>query len=202
MHTLYTSYLGSVLSPILCNLYYGHTEKSVFGRTIHDTSKLALHTGETMIIRLMDDYFLVSSDKNAIVYFLQTAYDSYSHYGGGINPTKTKVNFDCTLTIQGQLVTLPQINTSYMLWCGMHICTKTLQVSPSFQRLLENPINRSLLIDGCKVGVGLRKAMKSFVRMKCHAIYLDRMINWYSTVVSTVYEMYLMVAMRTMAHLT
>lgn len=191
-----------MLSPILCNLYYGHTEKAVFGRSPTETARLGLQSGDSMIIRLMDDYFLVSSDKEAVVYFLQTAHDAYPHYGGGINPTKTKVNFDCTLTIKGQLVQLPRVQTPYMLWYGMHICTNTLQVTPSFQRLLENPINQSLLIDGWKMGVGLRKAMKCFVRMKCHAIFLDNSINRYSTVVGTVYEMYLMVAVRTLAHLT
>ena len=43
----------------------------------------------------------------------------------------------------------------------------------------------------------MRRAIKTFVRMKCHAMVLDSSLNSYPTVLRTVYTMFLLAAMRT-----
>ena len=72
-----------------------------------------------------------------------------------------------------------------------------LQVSPSLVRLLERPLSASVSVECSRGGVALRRAIKSFVRMKCHAIVLDCSLNGYPTVVRAVYNMFLVAAMRT-----
>ena len=53
---------GSILSPILCNYYYGDAETKLFGSDTQ-TNKLGLCDGRTVIIRLMDDYIVISTDR-------------------------------------------------------------------------------------------------------------------------------------------
>ena len=51
---------GSVLSPILCHFYYGNAECEIFGSD-RQVELLKIDDGETLIMRLMDDYFIVST---------------------------------------------------------------------------------------------------------------------------------------------
>jgi hypothetical protein len=52
---------GSILSPILCNYYYGNAENEVFGSD-NQVHVLGLVDQKTLIIRLMDDYIVISID--------------------------------------------------------------------------------------------------------------------------------------------
>jgi len=56
-------------------------------------------------------------------------------------------------------------------------------------------------VECARGGVALRRAVKSFVRMKCHAMVLDGTLNRYTTVVRNVYTMFLVAAMRTHCYL-
>lgn len=53
---------GSILSPILCNFYYGNAENEVFGSD-SQVHILGLDDQRTLIIRLMDDYIVISVDQ-------------------------------------------------------------------------------------------------------------------------------------------
>ncbi len=53
---------GSMLSPILCNLYYGHAEKRVFGEK-SNAANIGILDGRTLVLRLMDDYLIISIDE-------------------------------------------------------------------------------------------------------------------------------------------
>lgn len=192
---------GSVLSPILCNLYYGRAEQSIFGSSVNDIQILGL-VDKTLILRWMDDYFVVSIDKAAVESFLQKAHGDFRQFGGGVNPLKTKVNFDTTITVDGQSVSLSKIDGELMHWCGYSINTQTLEVTPNFQRILDRPLRTSVSIASKHIGVSLRKSLKSFVRMKCFSLVLDSSLNGRVTVVASVYRLFLMAAMRTHAFLS
>lgn len=60
---------GSVLSPLLCNLYYGNAERLVFGSK-KELNYLKLND-KSLIVRLADDYIMLSTDINAVKKFLQ-----------------------------------------------------------------------------------------------------------------------------------
>jgi hypothetical protein len=60
---------GSVLSPLLCNLYYGNAERLIFGNK-KELNYLKLND-KSLIIRLADDYIMISTDSDAVKHFLQ-----------------------------------------------------------------------------------------------------------------------------------
>eukprot|EP01032_Pedospumella_encystans_P018125 gene18125-20641_t len=189
---------GSVLSPILCTMYYGHAERKIFGS--RESIELIGLIDKTLVIRLMDDYIVISTDQACVQHFLQAAHQSLKAYGAGVNPLKTRTNFDATVEVDGACIPLQRIDGEEMPWCGLLINTRTLEVTCHFSRLLDRPIASSVLTEFTRSGAALRRAIKSFMRMKCHAIVLDAQINSKPVVVQTLYTMYLIVAMRTYAY--
>eukprot|EP01035_Chromulina_nebulosa_P018513 gene18513-24230_t len=111
---------GSILSPILCNLYYGKAEAEIFG-TNKQIETIGLKD-KTLILRLMDDYIVISLDKSCVTNFLQRAYTCLK-----------SVNYCVEVEFNGNRVKLPQVfsksaNTAIeMKWCGFTINSDTLE---------------------------------------------------------------------------
>lgn len=196
---------GSVLSPILCNIYYGDAETKEFGSE-EQQRLLSLHNGKSVIIRMMDDYLMISTDKGAANHFLQAMHGTMKQYGGGVNPLKTRVNFDVDVCIDGQLHRLPRLNNDnsapeIVIWCGWVINTTTLEIQPSFDKLLQRPISSSVSVGFRNCGTLLRHAMKSFLRPKCHTITLDPFLNSRSSIFNTVCSIFVVGALRSFSYL-
>ncbi len=203
---------GSVLSVMLCNLYYGHAERKLFGSN-EEVQHLGLGT-KSLIMRKMDDYIMISTSKESVEHWLQKVYTGLKLYDSKINPLKTKVNFACTIDIDGSRVTLPHCNPTnaanqHVTWCGYLLDMTTLEWKPSFCRMLEIPLKYS--VDrmsfqnggrGVTQGTLLRRVMKAYMRTKTHALVLDtEVINTVPTVVQNIYTIFLMAAMRTHCYL-
>jgi hypothetical protein len=114
---------------------------------------------------------------------------------------KTRVNFDAAVDVDGEHIPLQRIECEEMPWCGLNINTRTLEVTCHFARILDRPLVHSVLAEYGKSGAAFRRSIKTFMRMKCHAIVLDQALNSKSTVLRTLYTMYLIVAMRTFAYI-
>ena len=186
---------GSALSPLLCNLYYGHVEKDTFG-SCEQLELLSLTDLSTLIVRVMDDYLIISTRKQAVTHFLQRAHTCFKPFGGGFNPSKTKVNFDIALDVEGRQVTLPRISGPEVCWCGFNINHSSLEISPSFGKLFGSGIGYSITRDCSHAGVAFRRALKGFIRPKFQAIILDASINKFVTVTKSIYSLFLTAAVR------
>lgn len=148
---------GSVLSTLLCNLYYAHMERTELGdtpvgssgdrtgsmTTLRDvlTSNAAglaeqpLAGSETrsqaagspaaqadaggrhrdaplsLLMRLTDDFLLVSDTREVAVAFAQAMLGGFPSYGCEVNPKKTLVNFPLTVSLRaGERVTLRRVS--------------------------------------------------------------------------------------------
>lgn len=190
---------GSVLSPLLCTFYYGDAERNIFSRC-EVIEQIGL-VDRTVVIRLMDDYIVISVDQSCVECFLQLAHQSLKQYGAGVNPLKTKVNFQTSVVVDGERIALQKLEGDEMPWCGLIVNAQTLEVTCHFARLLDRPLVHSVMVECSQTGAALRRAIKTFMRMKCHAIVLDAALNGKRTVVQTLYTMYLIVALRTEAYL-
>lgn len=67
--------------------------------------------------------------RSCVKAFLQRAHSALQPFGGGVNPAKTKVNFDVDIIYYGEKIKLLKIpDDEPMPWCGLHIDSRTLEV--------------------------------------------------------------------------
>lgn len=78
---------GSVLSSMLCSYFYGDLEKKVL-RIDADSSGLDL------MMRQIDDFLMITTDREAATRFLRTMFEGVEAYGCEISRGKTKTNFE------------------------------------------------------------------------------------------------------------
>lgn len=109
---------GSVLSSLLCNFFYGSLEKDVLKFT---------GRADTILIRLIDDFLLVSLDQGVAIRFLQLMHHGIPDYGISVKAEKSLTNFDCH--INGQQV--PRCHNKEFPYCGLLIDSKTLDIKRS-----------------------------------------------------------------------
>jgi telomerase reverse transcriptase len=128
---------GSVISSLLCSFFYGNLEKTHFGDIMSDSSSVSLNSPKLvkitdlsqMLVRLIDDYLLVTTDLEKAKSFWQVMNAGHTEYGCFISPDKTLVNFDCdtrTRRISPKQHVFP--------WCGYYIDMGTLAVSSDYTR--------------------------------------------------------------------
>jgi telomerase reverse transcriptase len=108
---------GSVLSSLLCNYFYADLEA---------THLNFLQKSDSLLLRLIDDFLLITLDRNHAKRFLRTMHDGLPEYGVRVNPAKTLVNFE--VTTNGRKIER-LVATRAFPYCGTFIDTKTLDVT-------------------------------------------------------------------------
>lgn len=113
---------GSVLSSLLCNYFYAELEKECLG---------FLESQQSILLRLIDDFLLITTNKDHAKKFLQVMHDGVEKYGVEVNPAKSLANFD--VIVNGFQV--PCLNASSEFpYCGNSINTKTLEITKDRDR--------------------------------------------------------------------
>lgn len=108
---------GSVLSSFLCNYFYADLE-------IHQLG--FLNTPDCLLLRLIDDFLLVTLDRSKAVRFVETMHRGLPEYGVQVNPKKTLVNFD--MEIPGGKVNRVAKGEGFP-YCGTLINCRTLDIT-------------------------------------------------------------------------
>jgi telomerase reverse transcriptase len=107
---------GSVLSSLLCNFFYAELEQKVLG---------FLRPAESLLMRLIDDFLLITTDPNQATQFLQAMLRGQPTYGVTVNPTKSMANF--TAAVDG--IHIPRLEGTLLFpYCGCLIDTRTLEI--------------------------------------------------------------------------
>jgi telomerase reverse transcriptase len=113
---------GSVLSSLLCNYFYADLE----ARHLQ-----FLQSGNSLLLRLIDDFLLITTDRRHAKKFIQVMHDGLPAYGVRVNPDKTLVNFETV--INGKK--LQRLVGSHSFpYCGSFINTKTLDIAKDRER--------------------------------------------------------------------
>ena len=113
---------GSVLSSLLCNYFYAQLEKECLG---------FLRRDESILLRLIDDFLLITTNKDHAKKFLQVMHDGIEKYGVEVNPAKSLANFD--VAVNGHEVPVLCEGTDFP-YCGSSINTKTLGITKDRNR--------------------------------------------------------------------
>ena len=113
---------GSILSSLLCNYFYAELEKESLG---------FLEKDQSILLRLIDDFLLITTNKDHAKKFLQVMHDGVAKYGVEVNPAKSLTNFD--VVINGSQVPCLHRGTEFP-YCGNSINTKTLEITKDRDR--------------------------------------------------------------------
>ncbi|GMH84086.1 hypothetical protein TL16_g09810 [Triparma laevis f. inornata] len=172
---------GSVLSTLLCNVYFGDVE----GKLLKGVFKG--EDGElNLLIRVVDDFLLVSTKKNVAVDFLKRMTEGIKELGVIVNKSKTTVSFqteEAGRCVEGE--DFP--------FCGLLFNTETCEARYEYERFKGSKAVDDLTVEVAKQpGVSMGIKSKAFVRPRCSEITLDSRLNGREQILDNVYQMFLL----------
>ncbi|GFF73759.1 telomerase reverse transcriptase [Aspergillus udagawae] len=184
---------GSILSSVLCNLFYAQMERESLG---------FLDPNEAVLLRLVDDFLLITTNSSLAMRFLQVMLKGQPKYGISVNPAKSLVNFSAA--VDG--VQIPRLEGSHLFpYCGSLIDTRTLEIYRDQDRILEGTdsaaatISSSLTVELARApGRSLHRKVLSSFKLQMHPMYLDTkhnslnvvLWNLYANLVTSAMKMY------------
>lgn len=176
---------GSIVSTLLCNLFYAQLEAENFS---------FLKVEESIFLRLIDDFLIITTNKAHATQFLQIMHDGIEKFGVSSNPAKTLANFKAV--INGHHVPQQTPGREFP-YCGTIINTTTLEITKDRNRRKETVLANSLTVDLSRVPgrVFYRKILSAF-KIQTHQMFFDTGLNAPSTVLSTIYQNFAETAMK------
>ncbi|KAF4948179.1 hypothetical protein FSARC_13818 [Fusarium sarcochroum] len=126
---------GSVLSSFLCNYFYADLEAKHLE---------FLETADCLLLRLIDDFLLVTLDRSKAIEFVNAMHQGFPEYGVVVNPAKTMVNFD--MLYDGEPVRKVDHEKGFP-YCGTSINCQTLDITKDRERDANLDVSASLTVD-------------------------------------------------------
>ncbi|THX26002.1 hypothetical protein D6D12_06518 [Aureobasidium pullulans] len=117
---------GSIVSSLLCNFFYAELESKVLA---------FLQDGESLLLRLIDDFLLISTNRDTATRFVQVMHRGLPEYGLRVKEDKSKVNFD--VRVDGRDVSRLPAATNFP-YCGNAINTINLNITRDEIRRQQN----------------------------------------------------------------
>ncbi|XP_061850682.1 telomerase reverse transcriptase [Colius striatus] len=177
---------GSILSTLLCSLCYGDMENKLLCGVQQDG----------VLIRLIDDFLLVTPHLMQARTFLRTLATGIPEYGFLINPNKTVVNFPVD-DIPGCSKFKQLLDCRLIPWCGLLLDVQTLEVYCDYSSYTCTSIRSSLSFNSSRTaGKNMKYKLITVLKLKCHRLFLDLQINSLRTVFINIYKIFLLQAYR------
>ncbi|NP_001079102.1 telomerase reverse transcriptase [Xenopus laevis] len=177
---------GSMLSTILCSLCYGDMENAMLGGIQKNG----------VLMRLIDDFLLVTPHLDQAKTFLRTLAEGIPQYGCSISPQKTVVNFPVDdIPECSEVEQLP--SHCLFRWCGLLLDTQTLDVYYDYSSYACTSIRSSMTFcHSSAAGKYMKQKLIRVLRLKCHSLFLDLKVNSLRTVCINTYKIFLLQAYR------
>lgn len=139
-----------------------------------------------LLIRVVDDFLLVSTKKNVAVDFLKRMTEGIKELGVIVNKSKTTVSFqteEAGRCVEGE--DFP--------FCGLLFNTETCEARYEYERFKGSKAVDDLTVEVAKQpGVSMGIKSKAFVRPRCSEITLDSRLNGREQILDNVYQMFLL----------
>lgn len=100
--------------------------------------KLLDRDDNTLLIRYVDDFIIISPDRQKVVDFVSLLQSGSPEFGISINPEKTRTNFNLE---SGAFV------DELFTWCGLRIHFETLDIRPEYSNFMNTSIGDHLTRD-------------------------------------------------------
>ncbi|KTW30640.1 hypothetical protein T552_00356 [Pneumocystis carinii B80] len=176
---------GSILSTMLSACFYGNLEKNCLK---------FIQQPDTILLRFVDDFLLISLDKTIAKRFLECMHKGYPQYNCYVNPDKSLVNFE--VSVNGFKVNR-LLGSREFPYCGNLINIETLDVKKDYSRLSGRDIDDTLTIEYSH-NPGNAILIKSFqsLKLNAHPLFIDTDLNSYYTVLLNIYNSFIFCAMK------
>lgn len=164
---------GSVLSTTFCNYLYADLEHA----HLSFLNKPDAHgNDETLLLRLIDDFLLITTSRPKAVSFAEVMHAGLPDYGVTVRPEKSLVNFDVGPTPSSP--PLPRCPTTLFPYCGTLISTTHLSLSKDRTRPRNTRTSDSLTVEASRrPGHNFaRKTLNAF-RLQSHMMFYDTAHN-------------------------
>ncbi|XP_010855438.1 PREDICTED: telomerase reverse transcriptase [Bison bison bison] len=127
-----------------------------------------------VLLRLVDDFLLVTPHLTRARDFLRTLVRGVPEYGCQVNLRKTVVNFPVEPGALGGAAPLQLPAHCLFPWCGLLLDTRTLEVHGDHSSYARTSIRASLTFtQGFKPGRNMRRKLLAVLQLKCHGLFLD-----------------------------
>lgn len=153
---------------------------------------------QSLLLRLIDDYLLVTTSRERARAFLSMMYRGHPDYGCFISRDKTLTNFD----YDEQVMNVIPSGQREFPWCGYMIDMKGLTISIDYTRYKARDLQDSLTVDrGRKPGAAFLSKMLLQARARSHLIYCDAALNTEHVVYVNIYQNFVLCAMKMHSYL-
>lgn len=175
---------GSILSSLLCNLFYGDFER----KELH-----FLDPYSSLLLRLTDDFLLITTDEVQAKEFVTAMSHGDAKYGISVNTEKSLVNFE--VSIDGHK--LPRCySTQGFPYLGMLIDTRNLQLRKERQNK-DTYVENGLSVRGNgRVGIVQHGKTLSDLKRQMSGMLLDGSLNTRLQVVTSIFECFVETGMK------
>ena len=175
---------GSILSSLLCSFFYGHFENDHLGFLVE---------GESLLLRLIDDFLLITTNQNHARRFLQVMADGGEAYGISVSNKKSLANFEILV----KKWKIPRLHgTTAFPYCGMLIDTRTLAISKDRVRK-DAMMSNALTVDyDRRPGQSFHRKVLMSLKIQMHAMLLDTSLNAPTVVAEGLYQIFTETAMK------
>ena len=204
---------GSILSSMFCNTYFGSLEKVLFDNVFNETTSHFIRGNSSnecdsvlvknpnalhLLLRIVDDFLLISTDKNASIRFLGKLNGGIPSLGVKVNKDKTRLNYSAPGGAECN-----NLCRSFFPWCGLLIDTSTCEITLDYERFSGHKAIDTVSVHRLgNEGTNLRKAMKGFVRPRCNQqLLFSRRINSIDRVRLNFYQTLLLCAIKTIHYI-
>ena len=183
---------GSVVSSLLCGVYYGKFETEFLGRVSSNPMNL--------MIRYIDDFLLVTPNMDDAIEFMKLLHNGIPKFGIEIRHSKSLTNFDCL--INGSQIENISHTSLYFPWCGLLLNLDNLDVYADYSRYEETKMVNSISVDITnKPGLLLKNKMMQEVKNRSHPIFVASGFNTSHATFTNVYQSLVLCAKRLSVYL-
>ena len=188
---------GSVISTLLCTLYYGDIEEKLLKEVFNNSNERL--SSPHLLLRIVDDFLLICTEKDTAERFLKTMTMGMPELGVRIKKSKTLVNYETNIDCRSGK---EYKEKEWFPWCGMRFNTKTCHVQIDYSRFYGCSILNSLTVDARgNEGEALMAKMKSSIRPRCIPVLYDLRINDKQTALKNFHHAHLFCALKTAHYL-
>ncbi len=108
---------GSIISSLLCSYFYSDLVRKALSFTT---------TGDSILLRLIDDFLIITTEKNIAERFMRVMHQGIPEFGVEVKAQKSRVNFDIEIDDIAMARLPAEADFPY---CGKAINTVTLDLS-------------------------------------------------------------------------